>query len=159
MAKAQPRQGQGSSAVADARTAPDCPERAQGEWLRGNGSGWAPRRQRNSHPGSRCRGRSLLRGGLSEQQGSSKASTSFRGDRSHSPGPVAAAGALLPEELAGDETQRGWLCSASHSPALQPLALAGGEGLTLLAQEFALLLGAGSPLGAWADPAVLAQPL
>lgn len=37
--------------------------------------------------------------------------------------------------------------------------LLGVGGLTALAQEFPLLMGAGSPLGDWADPAVLAKPL
>lgn len=57
--------------------------------------------------------------------------------------------APLLKELAGDETQRGWLCSASGIPSHRPamLVLLGVGGLTLLAQEFPLLMGAGSPLG------------
>lgn len=49
-----------------------------------------------------------------------------------------------------------------ESPPTAPkytLVLLGVGGLTSLAQEFPLLMGAGSPLGDWADPAVLAKPL
>lgn len=90
--------------------------------------------------------------------------SSFRGEANHKPWPVAVIEAPLLKELAGDETQRRWLCSASGIPSHRPstlllLLLLGMGGSALLAQEFPLLVGAGSPLGDGADPAVLAEPL